>query len=118
MTLAGPDRTFGNRGTTWTGLPQQYESDRLAEAETHFVGGTTIGVHVLSTGAPCLVVWGWTYAELWETAQPVVRLVRFPADGAPKESFRYDGTRNLDLSDERVPSDPLPSCTTANGEIA
>jgi hypothetical protein len=118
MTIAGPDRTFGNRGTTWTGVAEQHNNDRLAEAETHYVGGTTVGLHVLSTGAPCLVVWGWRYAELWETSETLVRLVRFPVDGTPQESLRFDGTRNFDLSEAGFPSDPLASCTTATGEIA
>ena len=118
MTFAGPDRTFGNRGTTWSGVAEPHDNDRLAEAEMHYVGGTTVGLHVLSTGAPCLVVWGWRYAEIWETSETLARLVRFPIDGTPEENLRFDGTRNFDLSEAGLPSDPLASCTTATGEIA
>ncbi|HEY6072042.1 MAG TPA: hypothetical protein VIV15_01305, partial [Anaerolineales bacterium] len=66
MTLAFADRTFGNRGTLWTGVPDVFQDQFTGEKETHLVGGTTVGLQVLNDGSVCLIAWGWEFGRPWQ----------------------------------------------------
>jgi hypothetical protein len=118
MTLAFADRTFGNRGTLWTGVPDMFQDQFTGEKETHLVGGTTVGLQILNDGSVCLIAWGWEFGRPWQQGNTAVRMVRFPVDGAPQEIDRGDGTGIRLISEEGRMSDPLATCPTANNDVA
>ena len=118
MTLAFADRSFGNRGTLWTGVPDVFQDQFTGEKETHLVGGTTVGLQILNTGAVCLIVWGWEFGRPWQRGTTAVRMVTFPVDGAPRELDRWDGTGIRLISEEGRMSDPLATCATASNDVA
>ncbi len=120
------DRTFGNRGTLWSGMAYLYQGAYSTYEATHTVGGFTTGVHLLPTGSVGLVVGGWTYQP--PPANPAavdqserfstVKLVVFPPDGAPQERLRWDGTRIYDVSESRRMALSVASCSASNGDVA
>jgi hypothetical protein len=118
MTLAFADRTFGNRGTLWTAVPDVFQDQFTGEKETHLVGGTTVGLQILNDGSVCLIVWGWEFGRPWQPGNTAVRMVRFPVDGGPRELDRGDGTAIGLISEEGRMSDPLATCATANNDLA
>ena len=120
------DRTYGNRGTLWSGMAYLYQGAYSTYEATHTVGGFTTGVHLLPTGSVGLVVGGWTYQP--PPANPAavdqserfstVKLVVFPPDGAPQERLRWDGTRIYDVSESRRMALSVASCSASNGDVA
>src|ERR1051326_239828 len=116
--VASPDRSFGNRGTLWSGIPFRKKNPVTAQETIHYVGGTAVGLHLLSSGSVSLVMEGWEYTEPWEDPVLSVRLVRFPPDGSPQEYGRSDGTLVLDILQHPKVTVLVAGCTTATGAFA
>jgi hypothetical protein len=66
MVVATADTSFGNRGAMWSGVPylwtDRYPSSTRLEDETHYPGGTCVGIHRLTSGSACIVLWGWDFS--------------------------------------------------------
>ena len=121
-----PDKTFGNRGTLWSGMAVLFESGFTDDQYVHTLGGFTTGVHVLPNGSACLVVGGWSYFPPPATPgvddkvrrYTTVKLVVFPPDGSPQERLRWDGTRIHNVSESQRDGFALASCSTPTGDVA
>ena len=106
-----PDKTFGNRGTLWSGVAVLFQSGFTDDQYVHTVGGFTTGVHVLPNGSACLVVGGWSYfpppatlgVEDKARRYTTVKMVVFPPDGSPQDRLRWDAhPRRVRVEAERV----------------
>jgi hypothetical protein len=120
MTRVVPDRSFGNRGTLWTGMPYLYRNSYSAYEEYHYVGGTATGL-TCSRRVPRLLLFGVGISNYHPDVFPhftTVRLVVFPPDGSPQEHLRADGTLTYDVSEVGRMATPLASCSTPSQDVA
>jgi hypothetical protein len=110
------DRTFGNPGTIWTGVPEEIQVSGQ-QYEIHYVGGTAVGLHAGASG-PSLVAWGPSpqfFYQFTLNRWTRVFLKEFPADGQPREKDM--GGHQL-LSQSGAQAIPVASCDLPDGSLA
>jgi hypothetical protein len=121
MLVAEPDRSFANRGAVWSGVPYLWVDSGFGprdDDQIHYVGGTVTGVHLLSTGSVCAVVWSRDYDPYLPNPNAIsVRLVTYaPGDGRPK--LGWDEAAAGKISEAEQFAEPLASCSRADGGVS
>jgi uncharacterized delta-60 repeat protein len=118
--IAGvPDRTFGNVGTIWSGIPTPFKLPLKEDSHPAYVGGTAVGVHLLDLlgDAPALVVQGWAQDESRQSWLTSALAVVPPPDGAPQEVGLSTGTRLYSLGPRGMRAEPIASCNGPAGTL-
>jgi uncharacterized delta-60 repeat protein len=112
--IAGvPDRSFGNVGTIWSGVPTPFKLPLYDDSHPAYVGGTAIGVHFLNSSGdepPGLVVQGWVQDESRQSWLTSALVVVPPMDGAPQEVGLSTGTQLYSLGPSGRRAEPVASC--------